>query len=79
MRAKIEIVVKADSHDHALNEGRSLVPKNATKVMINAKRRNKSDCYDVKVNYENDLKDNNFSVQEFINSFNQSKKESNHE
>lgn len=70
MRAKIEIVVKADSHDHALDEGRSLVPKNATKVMINAKRRKKTDCYDVKVNYENESQGNNASVQEFINSLN---------
>lgn len=70
MRAKIEIVVKADSHDHALDEGRSLVPKNATKVIINAKRRKKTDCYDVKVNYENESQGNNASVQEFINSLN---------
>ena len=66
MKVKFEVVVKG-SYDHALQEGHRLVPTSARNAKISVKRRSDTDVYDVTVNYENTLKDNNFSVQDFCN------------
>lgn len=72
MKVKFEVVVKG-SYDHALNAGHKLVPQGAKNAKVSAKRQKDSDVYDVKVNYENTLKDNSFSVQEFFESLKQPK------
>lgn len=72
MKVKFEVVVKG-SYDHALNAGRELVPQGAKNAKVSAKRQKDSDVYDVTVNYENTLKDNSFSVQEFFESLKQPK------
>lgn len=66
MKAKIELSVWG-SYEHALNEGRKIAPRSAKNIKVRAKLNKNTNIYDVTVNYENNLSNSHFSVQDFCN------------